>query len=88
MAELVEGPFFASHSNSRNICPDPRNLTDAQFTAIIEHKGVAGLNLYAAFLGENATVDTIVAHLEHFLDLGGAQNVAIGGDWDGCSQLP
>ncbi|MEG2989438.1 MAG: dipeptidase [Oscillospiraceae bacterium] len=88
VAELVEGPFFASHSNSRNICPDPRNLTDAQFTAIIEHQGVAGLNLYAAFLGENATVDTIVAHLEHFLALGGEHNVAIGGDWDGCSQLP
>ncbi|MEG2959602.1 MAG: membrane dipeptidase, partial [Oscillospiraceae bacterium] len=27
-------------------------------------------------------------HLEHFLALGGEHNVAIGGDWDGCSQLP
>ena len=63
-------------------------MTDAQFTAIIAHNGVAGLNLYARFLGERADVDTVVAHLEHWLELGGEQNVCLGGDLDGCSLLP
>lgn len=81
-------PFIASHSNSRALCPHKRNLTDEQFTAIIECQGVAGLNMCGLFLGEKPTVDTAVAHIEHFLSLGGTENVAIGGDWDGCDLIP
>ena len=88
VADLISGPFFASHSNARSVFFHPRNLTDAQFTAIIEHNGVAGLNLYANFLGERADLDTVIAHLEHWLDLGGAAHVALGADFDGCSLLP
>ncbi|MEG2420474.1 MAG: dipeptidase [Oscillospiraceae bacterium] len=88
VAELMEGPFFASHSNARSVFSNPRNLTDAQFTAIMEHRGVVGLNFYAGFLGEDPDVDTVIAHLEHFLALGGEKTVSLGGDWDGCSALP
>ncbi len=42
VAELCKGPFIASHSNARAVFSAPRNLTDGQFTAIIEHHGVAG----------------------------------------------
>ncbi len=88
VAELVKGPFFASHSNARALCPHKRNLTDEQFTAIIEHGGVAGLNMAAEFLGEDPTVDTVVAHVEHWFALGGEKNVSLGGDWDGISRWP
>lgn len=88
VAEMSDCPFFASHSNARAVFSHRRNLTDAQFTAIIEHRGVAGLNLYADFLGEHPDLDTVVAHLEHFLALGGEQNVSLGADWDGCDVLP
>ncbi len=88
VAELVPGPFFASHSNARQVFSHTRNLTDAQFTAIIDHNGVAGLNLYAQFLGERVDLDTVVSHLEHWLELGGERSIALGGDLDGCSQLP
>lgn len=88
VAETLSGPFWASHSNARGVFSQPRNLTDEQFTAIIDHNGVAGLNLYAEFLGEKPDVDTVIAHLEHWLELGGARNVSLGGDLDGCSRLP
>lgn len=88
VAELLDGPFIASHSNARSVFPHARNLTDEQFTAIIEHGGVAGLNLYGEFLGRPAELDTVVAHLEHWLELGGAQAVCLGCDLDGCSILP
>lgn len=88
VVELSTKPFFASHSNSRAVFFNPRNLTDAQFTAIIEHNGVAGLNMYSEFLGEQANIDTVIDHLEHFLSLGGEKHVSLGGDWDGIRQTP
>lgn len=88
VADTLSGPFFASHSNSRSAFSHPRNLTDGQFTAIIEHHGVAGLNMFADFLGADPDCDTVISHLEHFLSLGGEKNVSIGGDWDGISRMP
>ena len=85
---LAVKPVFATHSNARTVCFDTRNLTDEQFTAIIKNNGVAGLNMYSGFLGEKADLDTVLRHLEHFFSLGGEENVALGGDWDGCPALP
>ena len=85
---LVPGPFVATHSNARAVFSHPRNLTDEQFTAIIRHGGVAGLNLFSDFLGENPGIEDAVAHIEHFWALGGEQNVSLGGDWDGISRAP
>lgn len=87
VADTLSGPFFASHSNSRAVFSHPRNLTDRQFTAIIEHNGVAGLNLFAEFVGGEADLDAVAAHLDHWLELGGGKNIALGGDLDGCSPL-
>ena len=85
LAEEAGKPFFASHSNSRNLWYHPRNLTDEQFKEIVRLGGVAGLNMCAEFLSAEPTVDTCVAHIEHFCELGGAKNISMGGDWDGCT---
>ncbi len=84
----IGGVMFASHSNSKSVYGHRRNLTDEQFKAIVETGGVAGLNLYADFLGEKATCETVIAHAERFLSLGGEKAVAIGADLDGCDALP
>lgn len=86
--DITEGPVLATHSNSRAICDVSRNLTDEMFKAICHTGGVAGLNLYTEFLGENATLDTACDHILHWLDLGGEKHVALGGDLDGCDSLP
>ena len=88
VTEEVSGPFVASHSNSATVWPHSRNLTDAQFLAIIKAGGVAGLNLYSEFVGESPAVEDAIRHIEHFLDLGGAKSIAIGADLDGCDTLP
>lgn len=88
VVDLAKKPFFASHSNSRAICPHTRNLTDEQFTAIIEKNGVAGLNMYPLFLGKDPDIDTVVRHIERWFALGGEDNVSLGGDWDGIGSTP
>lgn len=86
--EITQAPVIATHSNSRAVCNVSRNLTDDMFKAICQTGGVAGLNLYTEFLGENATLETVCDHVEHWLALGGEKHIALGGDLDGCEDLP
>lgn len=87
MEEAVK-PIIATHSNARAVHFDTRNLTDGQFTAIMKNNGVAGLNLYAGFLGKDPSMETVVRHLEHWLALGGGRHISLGGDWDGITAMP
>ena len=86
LVRMARRPIIASHSNARAICPHRRNLTDDQFRAIRDLGGVVGLNLYLHFVGES-TMDALVAHVEHFLALGGEKTLCLGGDMDGCEAL-
>lgn len=90
LCDIVEKPVVASHSNARACCPHSRNLTDAQFRELCQMDGTAGLNLYVPFLSARGSADCtdIIRHLDHFLSMDGAAHVALGGDLDGCDQLP
>ena len=82
--KITDGPVIASHSNSRAVWGASRNLTDDMFKAIVETGGVAGLNQYRNFLGENPTLDTACDHVFHFLELDpSGTHIALGGDLDG-----
>ena len=87
--DCTQAPVIASHSNSRYICGHSRNLTDDMFRAICQTGGVAGINLYASFLGNSPTIDTVCDHVFHFLELDpDGKHIALGGDLDGCDKLP
>lgn len=87
--ELSVRPVLASHSNAAALCSDfPRNLTDAQFEALVRCGGGAGLNLCPDFLGLTRDADACCAHIEHFLSLGGERAVFIGADLDGIDDTP
>ena len=87
--EITEKPVIASHSNSRAVHNHSRNLTDDMFSALCQTGGLAGINLYSAFLGENADIDTVCDHIFHFLSIDPeGTHIALGGDLDGCDSLP
>ena len=87
--DITRSPIIASHSNSRHVCAHKRNLTDDMFLAICKTGGVAGVNLYTDFLGENADLDTVCDHVFHFLELDpDGKHISLGGDLDGCDTLP
>lgn len=86
---ITDGPVIATHSNSRNVWNVSRNLTDEMFSKICETGGVAGINLYADFLGSKATLDTVCGHVLHWFELDpSGKHICLGGDLDGCSRLP
>ena len=99
VARVARRPFAASHSNARAVCDHARNLTDDQFRAIVAAGGIVGLNYYRSFVtrrhgahGDVAesgevTFEELMAHVEHWLDLGGEAAVALGSDYDG-SKIP
>lgn len=93
VCRLSTRPFVASHSNSRAVCGHRRNLTDRQFAEIRERGGVVGLNYCDKFLSNevlegraaDVSFDEVAAHIEHWLDLGGEDVMALGGDLDGAT---
>lgn len=89
VAEVTKNPFVLSHSNSKSVCSHPRNITDEQFEVVRNRHGLVGINFCKEFLNEkqNATFDDIRRHVEHFLALGGENNLAFGSDFDGADVL-
>jgi len=88
LEKIATKPFIATHSNSRALCSHKRNLTDDQFRAICEHGGVVGLNFHRGFVCKDDrlyTFDELAAHVEHWLELDGADAIALGSDRDGAN---
>ncbi len=77
--------FVATHSNSYKICNHKRNLTDEQFKEIVRRKGLVGINFYPLFVNgtNNANLNDLIKHIEHFLSLGGQDVISLGADFDG-----
>lgn len=77
-------PFAATHSNSRTVCPSPRNLTDKQFVYLVKRGGLCGINFHPPFVGDN-DITGVIRHIEHFMSLGGENNICLGSDFDGIA---
>ena len=88
----AQGPLASGHDTHAG-------LTAAGIEALtqMEHAGmvldVSHLNYCSEFLSNDATdktaadvtFDQLAAHIEHWLDLGGEDVIALGGDWDGAT---
>ena len=86
----TDKPPMASHSCCRKLCDHFRNLTDEQLRLMIHEGGFVGVNFYPHFLSGDGKADAalIARHIDHICQLGGAQIVGFGSDFDGIEVTP
>lgn len=80
-------PAVASHSNAAEVWNVSRNLTDKQIKLLAGCGGIAGINFCKDFLGSGAaardTFEEAFLHINHMINVGGEDVVALGSDFDG-----
>lgn len=87
--DIAKRPVVASHSNSRSVCPHPRNMTDEMIQALAERGGVMGMNFAPSFVhSKEPSVETLVDHIDHIAGLVGPDHVGLGSDFDGIPSTP
>ena len=91
LAEIAKKPIIATHSNFRALCPHSRNLTDEMAKEIAKRDGMISLNLCRPFVHtekDQQSVDMLLRHLEHGIELVGEDRIGFGFDIDGIDHLP
>lgn len=89
LAEVSRLPFIASHSDAKAVRDHRRNLDDEQIRALAARGGVMGLNFAPDFLTEGpASIDDVLRHADHVLELVGDGTLGIGSDFDGIGSVP
>ena len=87
IAEHRGARLFSSHTGVNGASRSWRNLDDAEVRLIAERGGVVGIIFATPYLGGRGIAD-VVRHIEHALDVGGEDAVALGSDFDGMVPLP
>ena len=89
MIQESRDPIVATHSSVKAISPHVRNLDDEQIRAIANKGGTIGINFANLFLrpdmesADDTSLDLIVSHFDHIVNLVGDEHVSFGTDFDG-----
>jgi len=84
-------PIIATHSNSRTMTNNPRNLSDKMLKTLADKGGITGVNFFNNFLVEGelkdklqlSTLDEMLRHIKHIRDVAGIEVIGLGSDFDG-----
>jgi membrane dipeptidase len=80
--ELTTLPPIVSHTGVRSVHDSWRNLGDDQIRAVAARGGVVGVMLAPPALRE-PSLEEVVRHIEHVIEVGGEGAAAVGSDFDG-----
>ena len=79
-----------SHAGAHAISPAARNLADEQLDAVAESDGIVGCTFGVGHLcpdgnDEDASLSTLLDHVEYFAERMGVEHVGLGSDFDGAT---
>jgi membrane dipeptidase len=80
--EITTQPVMVTHTGVNGVHKSWRNLDDEQIRAIANRGGCVGIIFARQFLG-SATIDAVVDHIMHVIDVAGEDVPALGSDFDG-----
>jgi membrane dipeptidase len=84
LMDMSQEPVLASHSNTFELCPHPRNLSNEQIKAIIAKNGMIGLTFVPWFVkSHDPQISDLLLHIDHICSLGGESHIGFGSDFDG-----
>ncbi|XP_044252299.1 dipeptidase 1-like [Tribolium madens] len=87
--DVSKAPVIFSHSSAFSIHNHHRNVRDDVLEKVKTNQGVVMVNFYSAFVGkDNVTIDDVINHINHIVDMAGIDCVGIGSDYDGVSSVP
>jgi membrane dipeptidase len=84
---MATRPVVVSHTGVAATCPGPRNLTDAQLTAIAANGGVVGIGYWDAAVC-TLGAESIAKAIRHAVNIAGIDHVGLGSDFDGATSMP
>lgn len=81
--DFSKAPVNANHTGAHAVFPHARCKTDEEIKAIAATGGVIGIVTVPFFLSRNSkpTVEHMLDHIDHVVNLVGWEHVAIGSDW-------
>jgi len=85
-AEIVERaagePVLCTHAACRAVNDHPRNLTDDQLRSLRDAGGLLGVMLHPLAIDHvDRSIARVIVHLEHAMEVMGADRVCLGGDF-------
>jgi membrane dipeptidase len=80
--EIAKLPVMVTHTGVNGVHKVWRNLDDDQIRAVGQRGGCVGIIFARKFLG-GATIDAVVSHVAHVIDVAGEDVPALGSDFDG-----
>ena len=79
-ARVSEKPMMASHTGARAVFDHMRCKSDEELRAIADTDGLVGVYVLGNMLGPDATIATMLDHVDYIAGLIGAGHVSIGTD--------
>ena len=88
LIDVSQNPMIDSHANTKAVCPHIRNLDDDQLKAMSDVGGVIGVTFVPSFVDqEKPSLDRLLDHIDHIVEVAGIDHVGIGSDFDGGGTL-
>jgi microsomal dipeptidase-like Zn-dependent dipeptidase len=84
---MATRPLIVSHTGVKGTCDNPRNLSDAELSAVARTNGVIGIGLWdTATCGSDARATARAIH--YAMNIVGSDHVVLGSDFDGGVTTP